>query len=546
MRAAVALQDLDDGDVDGRAAEIAAHYHAAGEQAAPEIAVAAHLRAAGVALRRLAFEEAVAHAERALTVPPPENIGLAEALLTLAEAQMSSGEDERAAETCERAAQVATALGRADLLARAALTLSGPTWGRVFESGGLRRRAVRLLEAALDLAGHAESVEIVRVLGRLATELILTDGNTDRRRELIERTEAMAERLGSSDARFYAAKERAFYAWGFYEPNVLEPAVEHLRELAERRGDQESVLLGLLPTPSLRAATATKRTNASAATPRSPRRCAFRTTWRSLSTAPRACAHGWAARQGRGAADRCGAAGRALGRRDRHQNTRGPAGGAAPTAGPRGGARRGPRGRRVHDAGDACLAWRPRVALRPRRARRRCSSGARRARSRPLRGDPRNGVWIEGIRGFAETSIALGDARHALTLYELLEPYVDRMFVVGNGVPRVGARRDGTYASLLGEWSLAVKHLERALAANVALRAQVLVTHTLFHQAELVLRTGAPGNSKLARESACRAREPQRMSSVFAGWSGAPWTWRRAHKTLAHFSGSDDPQSRSS
>ncbi len=523
-RAAAALEGLDDGDVDGRAAEIAAHYQAAGKEVAPEIAVAAHIRAAGVALRRLAFEEAVTHAERALAVPPLQDIELAEATLTLAEAQASSGEDERAADTCERAAELAIALRRVDLLARAALTLSGPTWGRVFDSGGLRRRAVRLLEAALELAGDAESVEIVRVLGRLATELILTEGNTERRRQLIERALAMAESLDSFDARFYAAKERAFYAWGFYEPNVLESAVERLRELGQKRGDRESVMLGLLPTAPMRAGNrdetdeCIRRYGELAEVARLPHHLAQSAvlhTGVALMDGPLdeaeallVAAIPLVERSGDAIVAESLTAQLVQLRleQDRGGEIIEVLEGAVSTT-PEMPAWRGVRALLYARAGRDDDARRELDALAPNR----------------FAAIPRNGVWIEGIRALAETSIALGDARYALTLYELLEPYVERMFVVGNGVICHGSVHGvmGRLISLVGEWARAEEHLECALNVNSAFGARVLVAHTLFHQAELVLSSGAPGDPRLARERVTSARAAAREL-------GLSWLWKRA------------------
>src|SRR6185295_10873839 len=47
---------------------------------------------------------------------------------------------------------------------------------------------------------------------------------------------------------------------------------------------------------------------------------------------------------------------------------------------------------------------------------------------------PRNLMWDSAVWGLAETAAALGDRRHGLRLYELLEPYEERCMVIPDAV----------------------------------------------------------------------------------------------------------------
>ncbi|HEY8924469.1 MAG TPA: AAA family ATPase, partial [Polyangia bacterium] len=151
---------------------LAHHFLESGALSAAE-AVAAARRAAARALEGLAFEDAAALLERALAsealVVPPDGARRAELLLSLGEASLRGGAADRGKQACQEAAELARALGRPDLLARAALG-----YGLEFAFAVVDARLVALLEEALRaLPATDRSLRWLRarVMARLAAAL---------------------------------------------------------------------------------------------------------------------------------------------------------------------------------------------------------------------------------------------------------------------------------------------------------------------------------------------------------------------------------------
>jgi tetratricopeptide (TPR) repeat protein len=80
----------------------------------------------------------------------------------------------------------------------------------------------------------------------------------------------------------------------------------------------------------------------------------------------------------------------------------------------------------------------------------------------------------------SDLAVGLGDSDRAALLYEELLPYAASNVVVGMAVTCLGSvsRFLGKLAALLGRVDDAASHFERALEANRALKAPVLVAHT--------------------------------------------------------------------
>ncbi len=129
-RAAEVLAAAHQADPGPHLAEVAHHYFQAAPSGRGGEAVDYCERAAERALVLLSYEEAAQHFSRALEAlgisAPDDSERRARLLLALGNAQVSSGERDGARDTFRRAATVARAMGRADLLARAALGLGGP------------------------------------------------------------------------------------------------------------------------------------------------------------------------------------------------------------------------------------------------------------------------------------------------------------------------------------------------------------------------------------------------------------------------------------
>lgn len=176
--------------------ELAYHFgEAARGGVDPGKAVHYARQAAQLAFRRLAFEDAVAHVQRALLaldLDPGADLALrAELLLSLGDAQRRAGEADAARDTFAHAATLARRLGAADALAQAALGFGGIGRERISAD----RDWIALLEEALVSLGDGDSALRARVLACLAMALYWSDG-PERRDALSREAVAMARRLG--------------------------------------------------------------------------------------------------------------------------------------------------------------------------------------------------------------------------------------------------------------------------------------------------------------------------------------------------------------
>lgn len=206
-RVARAIEDLREGDPN-RVAEIAHHYAQAAPLGHAEGAIRYCIRAAEVATRQLAWEEAVVHYERALEVlqlGAPDETRQLELLLALGEAQARGGETVAARQTFQRAAGVARELGDARGLARAALGLD---WD-IVRQGIVGTDALRLalLGEALGAVGPQESALRVRLMAAL-DEALYFEESTAQEPSLSREAVAMARRIDDPDALAFALNRR--------------------------------------------------------------------------------------------------------------------------------------------------------------------------------------------------------------------------------------------------------------------------------------------------------------------------------------------------
>jgi tetratricopeptide (TPR) repeat protein len=216
QRVGEVLERLYDGDLDVHAAELAHHFREAAGAADP-VKTATYAACAGRnALSLLAYEEAATHFAEAIALledaPGAGDAELNDLVLAMGDAQWRAGRTADAHAAFLRAADEARRLARPDHLARAALGYGGGLGGYGW---AVRADAtlIGLLEDALEALGPGDSVQRVRLLGRLATELYYTP-DVARRAALAEDAVAMAERLQDQSAELAARFSRCSATWG--------------------------------------------------------------------------------------------------------------------------------------------------------------------------------------------------------------------------------------------------------------------------------------------------------------------------------------------
>jgi tetratricopeptide (TPR) repeat protein len=205
-------------------------------------------RAGDQAVGLLAYEEGAIHYRRALEVleecGPPVTQSRGDLYLALGKAEWWSGRREAARWALGRAAESARRLGNPTLLADAALGL-----GNVgYVPGRLDKELTDVLEEALVLLPPGDSTLRVRLLSRLASELVWDPESARRRDTLSLESVATARRLGDQAILAYSLKERHALMWS---PEYLEERMSLVREamaVARDAANREEELgaLGLL------------------------------------------------------------------------------------------------------------------------------------------------------------------------------------------------------------------------------------------------------------------------------------------------------------
>ena len=240
--AGLVLERIYDRYAELRHAEIAHHFHSAAPLAADK-AVEYSLLAGHTAMKRLAYEEAIEHFERALVVLRQEH-GDAEpsfnALLALGAAQIAAGKRTLARDAFRQAAQLARRHGWGHRLAEVALQMAPGFFA--IETGIFDPYLVELLKEALTgLAGEHDSLR-VRLLGRLAFALYYSPA-AQQRELLSEQAVSIARAANDAGALAYALTARHAAIWG---PNNLDERQELASQalsLARQAGDAETSLV---------------------------------------------------------------------------------------------------------------------------------------------------------------------------------------------------------------------------------------------------------------------------------------------------------------
>jgi tetratricopeptide (TPR) repeat protein len=194
-RVAVALEAA---ELPVHPAELAHHYFQAREVGGAAKAVVYSLQAAEARQAAHAYEDAVAHYERALAaleiVNRDDAAARCDVLLALGAARWQASEPDPGS-TFVEAVELARRLGSAGRLARAALGAGG----RFYAPGATDEGYIELLEEALRALEPGDSVLRVRILARLAEKLVFVPP-PQRAGELAADAVGMARRLGEADA----------------------------------------------------------------------------------------------------------------------------------------------------------------------------------------------------------------------------------------------------------------------------------------------------------------------------------------------------------
>ena len=200
------LEALHAGNPGPHLAELAHHFFQAAPGGDVDKAVDYAVRAGERAISVAALEEATAHFERALQAleltrgANPERE--CRVLLALAEIHARVGAFDASRTTALRAAELARTLGSAELLALAALNYGGEH----VVSIEIDEPRMRLLEEALAAFGSQEDELVVRLLRRLALELVFFDAA--RAEERADQSVAIARRIGKPGVLAYALSAR--------------------------------------------------------------------------------------------------------------------------------------------------------------------------------------------------------------------------------------------------------------------------------------------------------------------------------------------------
>jgi class 3 adenylate cyclase/tetratricopeptide (TPR) repeat protein len=115
-------------------------------------------------------------------------------------------------------------------------------------------------------------------------------------------------------------------------------------------------------------------------------------------------------------------------------------------------------------------------------------------------GVPFNQLWLGVMTLLAETAARLG-SEHCATLYWLLSPYPDRNVLFAMAAVCLGSssRPLGLLASALHRWDEAERHFADALAMDSKMGARPWVARTQFNYAQMLLARSEPADREKAR-----------------------------------------------
>jgi DNA-binding CsgD family transcriptional regulator/tetratricopeptide (TPR) repeat protein len=114
----------------------------------------------------------------------------------------------------------------------------------------------------------------------------------------------------------------------------------------------------------------------------------------------------------------------------------------------------------------------------------------------------RTSLWLASLTYLTDAATALGDEAMAGLLYPELVPYEGANAMIGHVVACYGAadRHLGMLAATLGEWERAESHFERAMRLNRRMGARTWLAHTAYEYGRMLLGRGRRGERDRAAE----------------------------------------------
>jgi len=517
LRVAEALEKLHAADPEPHLDELAHHFFEAAAGGGAQKAVEYSTRAGDRALRLLAYEDSVAHYERALQaleLTPPEARRRCELLLALGLAQDRAGDSEGAKRAFEGAAQIARALGSAELLARAALGYGGQ-WSLAFSAPRVDQHLLDLLEEARAALGDEESPLAARVTARLALKLCFSGGRA-RGQALSRQALALAHRLGDTPTLAYTLCAHHEVLLG---PDHLEERhaiVEEIFRLAREGGSKELMLRGharnlydLLEAGDRAALDCELEEHGRLAR---ELRAPFDLWLNTLCRAQYALFQGRLDDGERLANEALALALRVPGQYAAEENAHcGHALQVYIARRERGSVERfEPTLCQLAERHPEIPAWRAQLARLHRELGRDAEARGEldRLAADNFASLPRDTTWLAALGMLAEVCAHLADRERAVQLYELLRPFAARSVEVGctlSGGPV--SRYLGLLAATLRRRDDAATHFEAALAMAARMGSLLWMAETAYAFADMLLARGDPGDAERAHALLASARE---------------------------------------
>lgn len=483
-------------------AALAHHFTAAAPIGGAERAVAYNLLAAESAIRALAFDDAAHRLRTALELGLEDRAERAATMLRLGDACHRAGAAADALDAFAVTAELARELGDTELLARAATGFEEACWRPAIHDGA---SVVLLDEAAAALDG-GDSALRARVLGCLARALEQR-GERARAAQARDESIAMSRRLGDQLG-LGATLAAAYWSRGVSTNEQVKGMLHEARTIGRELGDVEleaEATSWLVPTGVVLcdhdlARESLRELFVLAGRTGEPFRCHVAEHYASALALCDGDLTGAEA-----AAQRSREWGRLLTGRD-----------ASGTHGIQMFGIRREQGRLAELAPAVRLlhadargdAWRP--ALVAVLAELGMEDEARRELRRVLDeglAALRPSLWLASLVYLADACAVLGDTEAAAVLYPELDAYAGGNVMIGHLVACYGAadRYLGQTAAVLGEWELAERHFESALALNMRLGARTWLAHTAFAYARMALARGRADDRARAREQLAAA-----------------------------------------
>ena len=496
LRVAQALEVLPGGDMNV-VGELATHFSAAAGIGAAGKAVEYSLRAADLAVRQLAYDQAATRLRTALDLGVvPEMRG--QVHLQLGAALLRAGSWLDALDSFRSAAAAARETGDHDLLAQAAIGFEDTCWRPALADQG----AAELLEEALDAVDEGDSRLRVRLLAVLARA---RGYQGDRELAVAARVAAvaMAQRIGDRHG-LALALAQSYWARGDDSAEAVLAMMVEARDLAEDLGDPE--LRGIVQLGRLPLLAELGRFDALRHEVRASRRVAERLGQDLFLHQFASCASALALLDGRlDAAEAM--AGRAL-ELSRSQGYDGSGVYGIQMFGIRREQDRlaelAPLVRALAAGGSGSAVWRPGLCVlyaelgMHAEARRElahlCVDGCAVV--------PRDALRLGALTYLADACSLLGDAEHAAMVYEQLRGFAGTVVQLGRMVACYGVadRHLGMLAATMHDWERAELHFEAALRLNRRMQAVTWLAHTRYEYARMLLARRRPGDAERASD----------------------------------------------